>query len=469
MTNLQHEKEKFQLDETQIEPVSLENGISSVVTLLKTLDPDIRIRIISHHDADGLTAAGLMARAFIRLKLRFHISIIRALDDDFINQLTVEKNWDVLIFTDLGSSKLESLAKISKDRPVIILDHHEIVSQSTPPGLTFFNPHLYGIDGSSELSGAGTAYFICSTLDPKNKDGSIYAIIGALGDRQDSGKQGAFEGINNQIVQAAKDLSLLSDNVDFSVFGSQTRPLLRVLENLDFVSLDNVVKLLDELQIQVVDGNRPRTLANLSAEEKKRLVNTLITQYDADVQQIIRKVYILEKEPKNTFLRDAREFSSMLNSLGRRGSADVAIALVLGERRKSPQLAQKIYKEYRAQLSSALTFASDHINDLGPLLYLDGRNKIDETIIGTIGSILVSKGLTKPLIGVAVTNDGKRLKLSLRIPKNIDSQIDAASMLRDSLALIAPQSEVGGHKGAAGAIILPEVLDKLLNELAEQF
>jgi RecJ-like exonuclease len=411
-----------------------------------------------------------MARALLRLKLRFHISIYRHLDDDIINQISEEKNWDLIIFTDLASSKLEQLGEISKTHPVIILDHHQVdSSQVIPSGLILLNPHIYeGLDGSSDISGAGIAYFVCTSLNSRNQDGAIYAIIGALGDRQDCGERGALTGFNKKIVETAKKMSLLSDKADLWLYGSQTRPLLRILENLDFIKLDNVIKLLDEIKIQVVDDKRPRTLADLSVDEKKALVNTLITQYDVDVQQIIKKVYILRKEPKNTFLRDAREFSAMLNALGRMGRADVAIGLILDDRRKSLSIAQKTYKEYQARLSSALSYASDKIVDFGSFLYIDGRKEIHETIIGTICSILVTKDVSKPLLGIAVTEDGLRLKLSIRIPSNLNSQIDAALTLREVLKSIAPKSEVGGHKGAAGAIISSEVLSQLLTKVKEQ-
>ncbi|MFX1511109.1 MAG: DHHA1 domain-containing protein, partial [Promethearchaeota archaeon] len=465
------EKENYTLNETQIQNQNFENGVNEVASFLKNLTPHTRIRLISHHDADGLTAAGIMARAFLRSNLRYHISIHKNLDEEAVTQLSTDKNWDVLLFTDLASSKVEQLGKIAQSRPVIILDHHQMDSpQAIPKGLILLNPHLYkGIDGSSDISGAGVAYFVCAALDSRNQEAAPYAIIGALGDRQDFGKQGSLVGLNKKIVETAKNLSLLSDDADLWIYGSQTRPLLRVLENLEFVKLENVIKLLDEIQIQAVDGNRPRTLADLSTDEKKTLATALITHYDLDADQIFKKVYILEKEPKNTFLRDAREFSAMLNALGRMGRADLAIGLILGDRRKSLSITQKVYEQYKARLSSALSFASVQLKDLGSFLYLDGRNKINETIIGTVCSILISKDLTKPLLGVASTEDNKKLKLSLRIPANIRPQINVAQVLRESLLLFAPQSEVGGHKGAAGAVISPEVLDQFLNRLKEQF
>ena len=47
------------------------------------------------------------------------------------------------------------------------------------------NPHLFDIDGSTEISGAGVVYLFCKALDGKNKDMAHIAIVGAIGDIQE--------------------------------------------------------------------------------------------------------------------------------------------------------------------------------------------------------------------------------------------------------------------------------------------
>ena len=51
------------------------------------------------------------------------------------------------------------------------------------------NPHLYGIDGATEVSGSGVAYFAAKAVNAENMDLAPIALVGALGDMQDKNEQ----------------------------------------------------------------------------------------------------------------------------------------------------------------------------------------------------------------------------------------------------------------------------------------
>ncbi len=73
-----------------------------------------------------------------------------------------------------------------------------------------FNPHLFGRDGSFELSGAGATYLVSKALDLKNKDLSALAIVGAIGDLQDR-KFCELRGMNTEIVNDGKEAGVSED------------------------------------------------------------------------------------------------------------------------------------------------------------------------------------------------------------------------------------------------------------------
>lgn len=70
----------------------------------------------------------------------------------------------------------------------IITDHHlpEDVSVAMDQKWRQLNPHLHGIDGRKEISGAGLALSVATALNAKNSDLVGLAIVGASGDLQDA-------------------------------------------------------------------------------------------------------------------------------------------------------------------------------------------------------------------------------------------------------------------------------------------
>ena len=84
-------------------------------------DENGTIQIVSHYDADGICAAGVLCHAFIRKKFKFHVKLTSNLKDEFIGLIN-EDAYPLTIFCDMGSGQLKSLSDFSGD--IIILDHH---------------------------------------------------------------------------------------------------------------------------------------------------------------------------------------------------------------------------------------------------------------------------------------------------------------------------------------------------------
>ena len=86
----------------------LNRGDEACKILKEHIDEGDVIRIISHNDADGLSAAGMIAKAISTRNGQFHISIISRLTDNFIKKLANEK-YQVFFFCYIGSTNLPDI------------------------------------------------------------------------------------------------------------------------------------------------------------------------------------------------------------------------------------------------------------------------------------------------------------------------------------------------------------------------
>jgi len=159
--------------------------------IAKEIQKKDEVQIVTHIDADGIAAGAIAQCCLHRAGIENRIRFVKQLD-----QMTIEHIKDEGLFTwftDLGSGVLSRLENIE----YLITDHH-IPDQfllAAQDRWRHLNPHLYGIDGCKEISGAGLALTVATAVDIKNSDLIGLSIIGASGDLQDS-SHCRFEGWN---------------------------------------------------------------------------------------------------------------------------------------------------------------------------------------------------------------------------------------------------------------------------------
>ncbi len=159
--------------------------------ILETVQKDGFIVVFSHLDADGVAAAGVMGKALYRLDARFRIRVMQWVDEKIIGEVIADKP-QLVILTDFGSGYLDLLNEKIPNFKVLILDHHQVTGTSTNPNFVQVNPHLFGIDGATDVSGSGVAYFVAKAVNSANVDLAPIALVGALGDMQDKYEQRSF-------------------------------------------------------------------------------------------------------------------------------------------------------------------------------------------------------------------------------------------------------------------------------------
>jgi len=410
------------------------------------------VRIITHNDTDGITSAAILAKTLERLDKKFSIRILKQLEKEIIEELP--KNQPIF-FLDLASNSLEHLKDFKK---VFILDHHEI-SKKIPTNINIINPHLFG---KEKISSSGITYLFSKALKEKDKELASLAIIGAVGDMlgQDIGVS------YNQILKDS-ELEIKKGPLIYP----STRPINKALEfsSSPFIpgvtgNAKGVFNLLREAGIKKQD-KRYKSLIELNEEETSKLLTAILlkrAQNNHDNSKIIGNIYLINFLNK---IRDARELSAMINACSRLGKAHIALSICMGHKNKM-QEAETLYANYKQQLIAGLNFASNTEKiEKENYTIINAKDKIKDTIIGAVISILSKSGLQKGIIiGMAYSKD--KIKVSARATEEEDRNVK--ELLEEVVSKIG--GEVGGHKEAAGCLIEKkheEEFQKLLREKLE--
>lgn len=462
----------------------MNDALEAAKILSKYAEEDGFIHVVSHLDADGLAAAGIIGKALFRLGARFRVRIQQWIDERIISEINTDKP-DLTVLADLGSGYLSVLNEHLSSFQIIILDHHQPVGE---PGenVLQINPHLHGIDGSKDISGAGVAYFTSVALDDANKDSAETAVVGALGDLQDKYEQRALGGLNKTIVEDATANERLKVTKDLMFFGRETRPIHKALAYTTNPFLpgitgeeDKSFALLASLNIKPKDGEKWRALRDLADHEKQRLCSALSDHlvskgYPSDVLNLVGSVYTLIQEEPWTPLRDAREFSVLLNGTGRMEKAGIGVAICMGDRGAALEQAEAVLVDYRKTITKYLSWLMEEpgrVEELESIYVVRGEGFINEKVIGTLSSIL-STSLPKPekpIIAYATVPDEDVVKVSARtLDKLTNKGLDLGYVMR--VASEKFDGKGGGHDIAAGAQVPAKDVDdfiKLVDKLVK--
>lgn len=444
------------------------------------------IRLVSHYDADGISAAAILVKALSREGKDFHLSIINQISEDFLKGLAKEGR-RLIIFSDLGSGYLDILQKYltnGNDTEVIILDHHQTEGELNGSRIHHINSVEFGI--TENISGSGLAYLLARAMNPENKDLSQLGIIGAIGDSQigSIGGNWGLHGLNKEILKDAESTKKIKIEKGLRLWGRYTRPIHKTLQYSVDPYIPGItgsesasIQFLQELGIQVKDNERWRTLADLSEEENQKLASGIITERirndHADPELIFGDVY--ELLDKNGELRNANEFATILNACGKMGKAYMGIAFCLND--ADSEEARKILENYRRKIGKAIAWVYSHpdcTRSTPNAVYLAGGKNISEHIISNVVSIINKscieidgvKGICeKPIFAFADTDDGE-VKVSARIS---DALVENGIDLKEMMVKITSDmgGEGGGHKGAAGARISKENEDRFISMVEE--
>lgn len=462
----------------------------------KLLSAD-RVLLVSHIDADGLTSAAIAATALERAGIPHTVLFKKQLDKVEIADIAT-RDYETVLFTDFGSGQLDIIAEHEEagDFDVVIADHHQPAEATTQYHL---NPLLEGLDGAAELSGAGAAYILArhlaelcesssvetspwtadglpSSTIQSNVDLAGLAVIGAVGDMQAS-REG-LTGANREIVADGVEAGVVAETTDLTLYGKQTRPLPKLLEYSSEVRIPGIsndqqgaMSFLDDLDIETRRDDDWRLWVDLSDAERQTLASALLQRAlergvpAGKAEQLVGTTYTLSLEPTGTELRDASEFSTLLNATARYERGDVGLAVCLGDRAAALDRARRLLANHRRNLSQGLDVVKSRGVERGEhIQWFDAGNEIRETIVGIVaGMALGVEGVDRdrPIIAFAEKGDTER-KVSARGTGHLVGQgLDLSAVVGEAARDVG--GDGGGHDIAAGATVPTAEVDAFLD------
>jgi single-stranded-DNA-specific exonuclease len=503
----------------------LEGFTSKAREIARSLCSMHDITVVTHIDADGITAGAIADQALTRANIPHEVLFFKKLDDAAIariDSLTTEGVW----LTDLGSGYLSKIGHSG----LVVADHHSpdccsnVGSRKKRDLFDYhdnsrlhLNPHLFGFDGSREVSGAGTAYWIARQMSSENVTLSPLAIVGAVGDLQDNAHLKLI-GINSLIRDEAEDAGFLRTEYDLRLFGRETRPLTKFLQYASDPAIPGLSndwyacrQFLDRTGVRLKDRDgKERSWSSLSVAEKEEVKVALDMCMDKQghrevLRRIYGEVYVIPGQRPGTELHETKEMSTLLNSCGRYGNERLGLevcvdvvqpATVTGERTERQQRnledALEQLRNHRSNLIGAMNFffAQEGKREICErrasiqVLKADGgyllpekvkgtnaegaeeeREVFRDTTIGIVAGMVLGSGnvLDDVPILALMRSDGD-VKASARgNQKMVERGLDLSKAMRQAAESVGGTG--GGHNVAAGATIPEPKVEEFIRTL----
>jgi len=203
--------------------------------------------------------------------------------------------------------------------------------------------------------------------------------------------------------------------------------------------------LLREIGIKKENGTY-KSLIELNQDELSKLITAILLRTTKSSEEIIGNIYLVKFFNK---LEDARELSAMINACSRLGYSSIALSLCL-DNKKARKIAETVYADYKQNLVSALNFAEQNKIEGEGYILVNAKDKIRDTIIGTVASILsMSRKYEEGTIIVTMSYDKEKIKVSARVAGRNGRNV------REILGNVVEKigGEYGGHASAAGCLI----------------
>ena len=439
------------------------------------------VLLASHIDADGLTSAGVAATALRRAGIPFETVFAKQLDEEAIERIAATDH-DTVLFTDFGSGQLDRIIPHAAGSftPVVV-DHHQ--PADVPDGDEpehHLNPLLFGIDGASELSGAGASYVLARALEPDggdNRDLAGLAVVGATGDMQAT--DGGLSGANERIVEEGVAAGVVEEATDLLVYGRQTRPLPKLLEYASDVRIPGItndqagaVEFLSDLDLDLQADGEWRRWVDLTMAERQTVASGLVKRAIASgvpsdrIDSLVGTTYTLTRETPGTELRDVSEFSTLLNATARYERADVGLAVCLGDREGALDRARTLLRNHRRNLSEGIEWVTTEGTTVEDnVQWFDAGTRIRETIVGIVAGMAVgTSGIRSdiPIVAFAEASD-EEVKVSARGTHTLVRKgLDLSAVIGEAARTVG--GDGGGHDVAAGATIPTGTRSEFLSE-----
>ena len=441
--------------------MNIEDILKKAIESLSSIPRSTTVRVVSHYDTDGATAAAILCKALYRRGYDFHATLLKHPFEQELSKINEENN-DFIIFSDMGSGQIELIRKF--DCPSIIIDHHQpIINEPIVDSTIQINANLVGFDGNYEASGSSVSYLFAKTLDKKNRDLSPLALTGAIGDKQ---HLGGFSGLNRIIFEEAiadgfikveKGKLKIGDKSLAEEISYSVDPYYTFLSGRE----RNVEKFLKEISIE-----SNKRYNDLSIAERKKLHSALVLKLlENKLQPEIIDAVIKDRYISNDLPDDLDRFSDVIDACGKSGETGLALAISLGDREKYIQ-AKDVEQRHRKLLIEHLKVLEDgELKESKNIQYFySPKASIGSVLSGIVMNYFPYKG--KPTFSFSVKDDGT-IHVSCRATRFLVSKgLDLGEVMRKVASKL--DCKGGGHKIAAGGTIRGTNKEELISLIDEQ-
>ncbi len=421
--------------------------------LKKHLSQDHVVRVISHNDADGIAAAGVVCNAISKEKGKFHVTIVPRLKAEILDKISKEK-YKLFFFCDMGSAWTEKIGKLNGD--AIIADHHQTIdSTDEQDNLVHINPHLYGLDGTRDVSASGVTYLVIRPL--KYFELSGLALVGAFGDMQGNGN---ITGVNQTILQEGLEENVLSVNEGLKLSSSDQDPLYKSLSYTFSPALPGISGDFDGSMafLEKIGLSYGIKFNDLSNEEKDVLKEELVKVNPA----IFGNVYKINGEIPQ--LSRIGNYSQIIDACGKNKKQGIGLRICLGDRQEALQEGMELLKKYHDGVLKGLEWIKkEGSTEMDYIQYIYTEDKSIKSFMGTLSSIGIEVGLLNPEKPVlALSRMDPLIKVSGRTTLKITAKgVNLGKALEQASKNF--NGAGGGHTVAAGAVVPRNSQDNFLN------
>lgn len=411
--------------------------------IISEIPSSTKIRLISHYDADGATAAAIISKALYRKGFDFHVTLMRNPFIQGLERVKKEEN-EFLIFSDMGSGLLKLIEGFKGK--AIIIDHHQYFRSTNKEDILQINANNCGINGNYEACGASLSYAFALALSKENTDLSYLALTGIMGDKQYIGgirgynKTVLEDAIKNGIVKSINGLKFSEETLSDSLFYS-VDPYFSGLSG----NKDEINELLKNLQI-----DESKKIKEIDNKTLKKLHSYLVLKLLKKGCEInIIDTVIRERCWSDKVNLELERFADLIDACGKGGNRGLALSLCMGDKDSFTE-AKKVERNYKQKiLDELLRIESEGVKETKSFRYFYTSDSSQGGVIGGIATnfMLDTK---KPLISL-VKKDSE-IHISSRGNQHlVKNGLDLGAAMNEAAKQLGGQG--GGHKIAAGATI----------------
>lgn len=431
----------------------LNRAEEACVLLKEHLDQDHVVRVISHNDSDGISAAGVICNAISQEGGKFHVTMVPRLNEETLERLSQEK-YKLFFFCDMGSGYVERIGRLNGQ--AIIADHHQTMDSAgdDQETLVHVNPHLFGLDGTRDVSASGVTYLTVKPLNKVNLTG--LALVGAFGDMQYAD---GFSGVNQTILTEATDAGVVEEHEDLKI-SSKDEPLYKALAHTFQPAIPGISGNPEKSQafLEKIGISYGIKFTDLANEEKDFLTDHL-TRINP---KIFGTVYSMPQE--NQALRNLEDYALILDACGKNKNYAVGLSICLGERESAITEGIEFLSKYRESLIRGIRWISrEGSQEMDYVQYLYTEDKENKKIMGTLASLGIELEILnsqKPVITLSRMHN--LVKISGRTTLEMTQRgVNLGFALEQAAKSF--NGAGGGHNIAAGAVVPYKELENFKN------